>query len=102
MTEVNLITKKGKDVLEIIIEPYPYPVSYKGRYYYRSGSTKQELKGAALDKLGERWSERWSDKLSDKQIEVLRLLLGAENSLHFGWSIFERNKERGVRISNDM
>lgn len=29
----------------------PYPISYKGQYHYRSGSTKQELKRAALDKF---------------------------------------------------
>ncbi len=51
MIDVNLITEKGKDILEITAESYPYPVSYKGQYYYRSGSTKQELKGAALDKF---------------------------------------------------
>lgn len=28
-----------------------HPLSYKGEYHYRSGSTKQELKGAALDKF---------------------------------------------------
>jgi ATP-dependent DNA helicase RecG len=33
------------------VEPYPYPVSHKGEYHFRSGSTKQELKGAALDKF---------------------------------------------------
>jgi len=49
--DVNLITEKGKDILEIIVEPYPYPVSYNGHYHYRSGSTKQELKGVALDKF---------------------------------------------------
>jgi len=55
-----LKTKSNKKYLEIIIESYPYPVSYKGQYHYRSGSTKQELKGAALDKFilqkqGKRW-----------------------------------------------
>ena len=48
---VNLRQEDGKDYLEIEVEPYPYPVSYKGEYHYRSGSTKQELKGAALDKF---------------------------------------------------
>lgn len=46
--------------LEIVVEAYPYPISYKGQYHYRSGSTKQELKGAALGKFllrkqGKRW-----------------------------------------------
>lgn len=30
------------------MEPDPNPVSYKGEHHFRSGSTKQELKGAAL------------------------------------------------------
>lgn len=58
--EVNLHQTKEGDYLEIVVEPYPNAVNYKGQYHYRSGSTKQELKGAALDKFllqkkGKRW-----------------------------------------------
>jgi ATP-dependent DNA helicase RecG len=58
--DVNLLNEQEKTYLEIVIEAYPYPISYKGQYHYRSGSTKQELKGAALDKFllgktGKRW-----------------------------------------------
>jgi ATP-dependent DNA helicase RecG len=58
--EVNLLKEHGKDVIRITVEPYPYPVSYKGQYHVRSGSTKQELRGAALDhfllrKTGRHW-----------------------------------------------
>ncbi len=60
MVDVNLHHENGEDLIEIVVEPYPYPISYKGQYHYRSGSTKQELKGAALDKfllrkLGRHW-----------------------------------------------
>lgn len=60
ITDVNLHSSTKGDFIEIIIEPYPYPVNYKGQYHYRSGSTKQELKGTALDKFllqkkGKRW-----------------------------------------------
>lgn len=60
MVDVNLQTEGGKDYLEVKVESYPTPISYKGQYHYRSGSTKQELKGAALDrfllkKQGKRW-----------------------------------------------
>ena len=48
MVAVNLLLEDGKELLEIRVDPYPSPVSYKGEYHYRSGSTKQELKGAAL------------------------------------------------------
>lgn len=51
MVDVNLRQEAGKETLEIVVDPYPYPVSYKGEYHYRSGNTKQELKGAALDKF---------------------------------------------------
>lgn len=60
LVDVNLHqTDQGK-FLEILVEQYPYPVNYKGQYHYRSGTTKQELKGAALDKFlllkkGKRW-----------------------------------------------
>lgn len=60
VAEVNLHQTKDGDYLEIVVEPYPNAVNYKGQYHYRSGSTKQELKGAALDKFllqkkGKRW-----------------------------------------------
>lgn len=60
MVDVNMQTECGKEYLEVNVEPYPTPISYKGQYHYRSGSTKQELKGAALErfllrKLGKRW-----------------------------------------------
>ena len=60
IVDVNLHAENQREYLEIVVEPYPYPVSYKGEYHYRSGATKQELKGAALDKFllrkqGKRW-----------------------------------------------
>jgi len=58
--DINLHKSEKGDYLEIIIEKHPFPVNYKGQYHYRSGSTKQELKGAALDKFmlqknGKKW-----------------------------------------------
>lgn len=60
IVDVNLHTTSEGDFIEIIVEDYPFPVNYKGQYHYRSGSTKQELKGAALDKFmlqkkGKKW-----------------------------------------------
>lgn len=60
MVDVNLYTENGNDYLEIVVEPYPFPISLKGKYYYRSGSTLQELKGAALSKfLLQRQGKKW-------------------------------------------
>ncbi len=60
LVDVNLYKTAKYNYIEIIVEAYPYPVNYKGQYHYRSGSTKQELKGLALDKFllkkkGKRW-----------------------------------------------
>jgi ATP-dependent DNA helicase RecG len=60
IADVDLMTECGKNFIRITVEPYPYPISYKGEYHYRSGSTKQVLKGAALDqfllrKQGRHW-----------------------------------------------
>lgn len=60
--EINHIEKDGKDVIEIIIEPSLMPISCRGVYYYRSGATKQELRGNALHqfllkKMGVNWED---------------------------------------------
>jgi len=60
LVDVNLHKTKQGEFIEIVVDAYPFPVNYKGQYHFRSGSTKQELKGAALDKFllqkkGKRW-----------------------------------------------
>lgn len=51
MVNVNLLSENDLQYIEINVEPYPYPINYKGQYHFRSGSTKQELKGLALNKF---------------------------------------------------
>ena len=41
IVEVNLQIENDSDTLEIVVEPYPYLISHKGKYYLRSGSTLQ-------------------------------------------------------------
>jgi ATP-dependent DNA helicase RecG len=60
--DVNLKDEDGKDYIEIDVKPYDVLISYQGKYHYRSGSTKQELKGNALNKLllkkaGKTWDD---------------------------------------------
>jgi len=60
VVEVNLRQEDGHDLLEVVTPAYPTPISYRGRYYQRSGSTVQELKGAALDRfLMRRYGRTW-------------------------------------------
>ena len=46
--DVDLHEQDGLDYIEMTIAPANVPISYKGKYYYRSGSTLQELTGTAL------------------------------------------------------
>jgi ATP-dependent DNA helicase RecG len=60
--EVNLHEEEGKYFIEIVTHPYSVPISVRGRYYYRSGSTKQELTGAALNEfLLKKSGKTWDD-----------------------------------------
>ena len=67
IADVNLHESEQGDYLEIVVEPQPNPVNYKGEYHYRTGSTKQELKGAALDKfLLQKRGKKWDSVLIPK------------------------------------
>ena len=58
--EVNLHETEEGNYIEIAVESQPTPVNYKGEYHFRSGSTKQELKGVALDKfLLQKYGKKW-------------------------------------------
>lgn len=60
--DINLHEKQGKHYIEIVVKPYDIAISYQGKYHYRSGSTKQELKGNALNEFLLKKSGRtWDD-----------------------------------------
>ncbi len=74
VADVNLRQVEGLDYIEIIVAPSNIPISYKGAYHYRSGSTKQELKGAALQdfllrKLGKTWNDVCIDEAKIEDID---------------------------------
>ncbi len=82
IADVNLLERDGQEYIEIKVNPSSYPVSYKGEYHYRSGSTKQQLRGAALteflvSKTGYRWDavpvdNIGVDDLDKDSIEIFR------------------------------
>ncbi len=60
ISDVNLLTENGLEYIEIVVSPWAFPVNYDGEYHYRSGSTKQQLRGNALtnfliSKTGMKW-----------------------------------------------
>lgn len=92
IADVNLLHKDGADYIEIIVEPCTYPVDYRGEYHYRSGSTKQQLHGAALtefllSKTGQHWDAVPVDNISVDD-------LGNDS-----FDIFRREAIRNGRIS---
>ena len=57
----------GKNFIEIIVLPYSVPISMRGRYYYRSGSVKQELTGTTLNEfLLKRAGQTWDDVIETR------------------------------------
>lgn len=62
VADVNLHESEGLGYIEVVIETSNIPINYKGKYYYRSGSTMQELRGPSLQqfvlkKMGRSWDE---------------------------------------------
>jgi len=75
LSDVNLLTKDALYYIEIVVHPYDVPISYDGQYYYRTGSTKQTLKGAALNefllqKAGKTWDDIVEPQATIEDLDV--------------------------------
>ena len=51
LVEVNVRSECGLEYLQIVVEPQSRPISYLGKFHYRTGTTKQVLEGAAATRL---------------------------------------------------
>ena len=97
MVDVNLRYEEEKEYVQIIVDPYPNPISYKGEYYVRVGSTNQRLTGAALDRFmpgsyGRTWDSVPHPTVSvhdvDRSLlEEFRELARSAGRLADGWSV---------------
>ena len=95
MVDVNLHQTERGPFIEIVVEPYPFPVNHKGQFHYRSGSTKQELKGQALDKfLLRKQGKRW-DSVPIPNVSVADL---DQNTFDF----FKKRALRSKRIEEEV
>ena len=62
VVDVDLLALGAFDVVRIRVNAYSVPISLRGVYYYRSGATKQELSGVALqDFLFRKTGLSWDD-----------------------------------------
>jgi ATP-dependent DNA helicase RecG len=94
VADVNIHSEGGRDFLEIAVNPSSSPVSYKGEYHYRSGSTKQQLTGQALtqfiyERMGQTWDGFPVDGVS---VDDLR---------NDSFDIFKEQSLRNKRMSED-
>ena len=74
VADVDLHTTDGLDYIEIVVQPSNIPIACKGTYHYRSGSTKQELRGMALQqfilkKMGRSWDDISNERASLNDID---------------------------------
>ena len=94
VADVNLLSEKGLEYIEIVVNPWAFPVNCDGEYHYRSGSTKQQLRGNALTnflmvKTGIKW-----DAATVSNISVLDLD-------HESFDIFRREAFRSGRMTKE-
>ena len=74
VVDVNLHEQGGLEYIEVVIEPSNIPINYKGKYYYRSGSTMQELRGPSLQqfvlkKMGRSWDDVTNERATLDDID---------------------------------
>lgn len=94
LADVNLLFKNNLEYIEIIVSPSSYPVSYKGEYHFRSGSTKQVLRGTALTEfISSKTGIRWEDSVIEG--------VAVEDLDKESFDIFRREAVRSKRMTKD-
>lgn len=94
LADVNLLSKNDLEYIEIIVSSSSYPVSYKGEYHFRSGSTKQVLRGTVLTEfISSKTGIRWEDSV----IEGIAI----EDLDKESFDIFRREAVRSKRMTKD-
>ena len=73
--DVSLLEENGKEYIKITIAPSNTPITHKGRLYFRSGTTLQQLDGMAaqnflLNKMGKSWDEQIVEGTGVKDIDA--------------------------------
>ena len=94
VVDVDLRRKNGRQFIDIAVRPSGDPVNYKGEYHYRSGSTKQQLKGAALtrfliEKTGFHWDSATVEGVSPTELDT------------YAFEVFRREAVRSGRLSSE-
>ena len=97
---VNQHNKEGQTYLEIIVEPNLAAIAYNGAYYIRSGATKQELTGNALEefllrKRGRTWDSVPQPYLKIEDLDEASIRMFKEDAIRS-----QRMTEAELQLSN--
>ena len=97
---VNQHTEDGKTYLEILVEPNMAAIAYNGAYYIRSGATKQELTGNALEefllrKRGRTWDSVPQPYLKMEDLDELSIRMFKEDAIRS-----QRMTEAELQLTN--
>ena len=106
IADVNLHTENEKDYLEIVVEKYPFLISYHGRYYYRSGSVLREIVGKELDlallkSQGITWDDVPLPKLTTADLKPEAIALFKQKAMERGrLTVEEANVSNEILMDN--
>lgn len=100
IVDVNLKFEGELEFLEIIVDKYPSLISFRGKYYYRSGSTMREITGKELDKAmlksqGKTWDGVPFPRIKIEDLKQDAIKLFKKKAVERG-----RLTEEAVRVSD--
>jgi ATP-dependent DNA helicase RecG len=94
VANVNLGREAGREYIVVEVGAHPNAISYRGKYYFRSGSTNQELTGFALDELIFRKYGRTWDAVPVPHVRV-------DDFYHDAFDIFRKKAVASNRLTKE-
>jgi ATP-dependent DNA helicase RecG len=100
LVDVDLEYEDDKPFISISVLPHYSPISYHGKYYYRTGSTMHELTGRTLDefmmkKMGRTWDSISVPNVTVDDLDPEAFKVFRQKAIESG-----RLKERDLRITD--
>ena len=106
IVDVNLCFEGELEYLEIIVDKYPFLINFRGKYYYRSGSTMREITGKELERAllktqGRTWDGVPLPKLSVTDLKQDAIQIFKEKAVKRGrLSTEETNVDDAILMDN--
>ena len=106
IVDVNFCSEGDLEYLEIIVDKYPFLISFRGKYYYRSGSTMREITGKELERAllktqGRTWDGVPLPKLSVEDLKQDAIQIFKDKAVKRGrLSTEETNVDNAILMDN--